>query len=207
MRMYRKNKFETLNEWMEATEPTLPYSLTLLKYSKRVGVHTISFTAADLFTARFGERYIAEPCHDDGEIPGFLSRLTVETSAVYAHMAGLIEGVDKMLDDLYNDSESETIGETTENSRTINERAQNKRAPLGDTSFTDAFSDGGVVRDSTDGDEGSRDVEREKTGANSGNIDRIIKAETDLISMWDKLMDRLEYLFIPVRSEWGCEVE
>ena len=179
MRIFHGNKYVTLSEWLATDGAALPSGLTALTYSHKVDDNvTVSFSAADLFTARFGGRYIAYPANDDATVPGFASRLTVEAANVYAFMAGVIDGVDRMLTDLYTDGEKETI--------------EYKRAPQGGVNFEDAFSDGGTVRN--------------KTGASSGNIDRVVRAETDLVNMWDKLMAQFEGLFIPVLTPWGCDV-
>ena len=179
MKNFHGNKFVTLNEWLTTDGAALPSGLTALTYSHRVNDSvTISFSASDLFVARFGDRYIAFPANDDGTISGFSARLTVEAANVYAFMAGTIEGVERMLNDLYDDSERETV--------------EYKRAPNGAANFDSAFSDGGTLRN--------------RSGGSSGNIDRIVRAENDLVSMWDKLMAQFEQLFVPILTPWGWDV-
>ena len=94
-------------------------------------------------------------------------------------MKDKIDGIDQMLSDMYADGETETL--------------EYKRPPNGAVNFDSAYSDGGT--------------KRKRIGASSGNIDRIIRAQKELVSMWDQIMDRFEFLFISVRTPWGEEVE
>lgn len=174
MRHFRGERYITLDEWLSQEGNTLPAGLTGLTHTG-----TIPFSAADLFVARYGDRYIAEPVNGmTGQLDKFAGRLTIEAARIYAYMKDRIDGVDAMLADLYADETKDTL--------------EYKRAPLGDTSFESAYSDGGTIR--------------KLTGQSSGNIDRIIRAETDLIDLWNELMGLFSTLFMSARWGWGCEV-
>lgn len=173
MRFFRGNKYITLREWLAIAGNSLPAGLTSL-----VVTGPVSFSAADLFTARYGDRYISEAFDEDGgNLPNFAGRLTTEAARIYDVMAPKIEGVKKMLSDLYGD--------------VTTDRLEYKRGPDGGTDFTGAFSDGGTLRT--------------LTGQNAGNIDRIVRVEQDLVDLWDALMVRYEFLFFGARFGWGCD--
>lgn len=172
MKHFRGNKFITLDEWLAEDGNTLPTGITALTHTG-----TVPFSAADLFVARYGDRYIAEAVNEyTGKLEKFTGRLTVEAARIYAFMADRIAGVDQMLADLYADSTEDTL--------------EYKRAPSGGTDFASAYSDGGTIRT--------------LTGQNSGNVDRIIRAQTELVDLWNELMGCFSPLFMSARWGWGC---
>lgn len=173
MKHFRGRKFITLNEWLDIEGNTLPSGITLLTHGGAV-----PFSAADLFVERYGERYISEPVDEATGLPEhFSERLTTEAARLYSFFKDRIDGVDRMLTDLYADGTEETL--------------EYKRAPNGATNFASAYSDGGTIRNAT--------------GLNSGNIDRIIKAQTELRDLWDMLAEGYSCLFMGARFGWGCD--
>lgn len=173
MKHFHGHDFMTLNEWLAIDGNALPSGITLLTHG---GV--VPFSAADLFRERYGGRYISEPVDEETGVPAhFSERLTTEAALLYSFFMDRIDGVDRMLADLYADGTTETV--------------EYKRAPNGSVNFTEAYSDGGTLRN--------------VTGQNSGNVDRIIAAQTDLRNLWDMLAESYSCLFMGARFGWGCD--
>lgn len=133
---------------------------------------------ANLFQDRYGDRYIAIATDTAAPPVTFGTRLAIENARIYSHFAPLIAGAKKMIDDLVADEDTETN--------------EIKRSTNGQVDFTSTFSDGGTVR--------------HRSGASSGNVDRIVRLENELSDMIEKFLDAFAPLFVPVLSEWGCEV-
>lgn len=161
----------------EAAYPNAAIVPAVLDYDIEAG--DVSVNVADLFRLRFADRYIARPIKDatDAILAGVY--MGAEASAALLTFKPYVENLKTMAAQLVADSEDETL--------------EYKRAPQGGVDFRAAFSDGGTVRS--------------KSGASSGNVDRLLRYQNEIKNAADIMLDRLEKLFIGVLTDdWGVEV-
>lgn len=161
----------------EAAYPDAALVPAVLNYDIEAG--DVSVNVAALFRVRFADRYIARPIEDAAGASLAAVYMGAEASAALLTFKPYVENLQTMAAQLVADSEEETL--------------EYKRAPQGATNFRAAFSDGGTVRG--------------KSGASSGNVDRLLRYQNEIRNAADIMLDRLEKLFIGVLTDdWGTEV-
>lgn len=160
----------------EAAYPDAALVPAVLNYDIEAG--DVSVNVAALFRVRFADRYIARPIEDAAGASLAAVYMGAEASAALLTFKPYVQNLQTMAAQLVADSEEETL--------------EYKRAPQGATNFRAAFSDGGTVRG--------------KSGASSGNVDRLLRYQNEIRNAADIMLDRLENLFIGIiAGDWGVE--
>ena len=178
MKHFHGKTYLTLKEATDAYGgPGVSFIPASLSFSV-VGVSGLSVDVDTLFLQRYKDRYIAWPIENATDAATVSVYMGAEAANVVVTFRPYIENLQRMVAQLVDDGEEESL--------------EYKRAPNGATSFASAFSDGGTLR--------------KKSGAASGNVDRILRYQNEIVNAVNVLLDRLDDMFIGVlTNDWGVE--
>lgn len=178
MKRLHGKTYLTLKEATEAYGgPGVTFTPAALGFTV-VGLGGVDVSVDALYEQRYRDRYIAWPIADAADASLVSVYMGAEGANVVITFRPYIENLQKMVKQLVDDAEEESL--------------EYKRAPNGATSFASAFSDGGTLR--------------KKSGAASGNVDRILRYQNEIANAVNVLLDRLDDMFIGVLTDdWGVE--